>query len=104
VIGQACEAHLDYLINNPITTQEFGHLGNRTGSWNSCLDVYILNCRVDNILAEPHTTLRAMGLGKTTAIMGPKVGIGWAVDNAPGEQILLLKVAWGGRNLAVSTL
>ena len=40
--------------------------------------------------------------GQQGSQLGPELGFGWTLGDAlpPGQQILLLKIAWGGRSLA----
>lgn len=47
------------------------------------------------------TLLQAVGFGNADDKFGPETGIGWALGDALSDHVLLLKIAWGGKSLAV---
>ena len=94
--GHGCENNLKYHVaNNPA---EFGHLWDASSnSWATRDDVLI------NYFSRKSTqSLGACGFGVNDARFGPETGIGWTVGDALTDDVLLLKIAWGGRDLAIN--
>ena len=85
----------------------YGKLKDRTGNWTERSDVWISynRQRIDNVRLEMNQYgVLVPGYGGDPGQkdqMGPELGFGWTVAQAIKEQILLIKIAWGGRSLAV---
>mmetsp|Transcript_27735 Transcript_27735/g.41970 ORF Transcript_27735/g.41970 Transcript_27735/m.41970 type:complete len:533 (+) Transcript_27735:70-1668(+) len=103
MVGEGCEAHLDHLVTNDPTT--YGHLKNSNGNWTQHPNVNVTLFQ-DDMFYNPDTALQpltSVGQGRTTTLFGPEVGIGWTLaEQYPDTKILLLKVAWGGIDLAIN--
>lgn len=92
--GMGSMEHLTILLNDFKTAAEYAHLWRiGTQSWSERNDVY---CKFDN-----HTGKLSAGYGNPPGHFGPELGFGWVVGDDTCETILLLKTAWGGRDLAV---
>jgi hypothetical protein len=88
--GKAKLELLDYQITAPETKDFFAHL-HKDGKYIERGDVWI------NFL-ERHGNL-TVGYGSPKCI-GPELEFGNAVGDKFGEQVLLIKTAWGGKSLA----
>lgn len=111
---------LSWLVTDPRTKEEFSKLRGADG-WVQRDDVFIINdvngdCPNASSCYEAKTsaaspTLRrvrnvgaklGVGWGGESTSIGPELGVGWAVGDAlVNQQVLLLKVAWGGKTLGV---
>lgn len=100
MVGHGCEAHLDFLVDN--NTAEFGHLGGGIGNWSTRSDVQILYYKENDPWPTQSVPLTAMGFGAQANKFGPEVGTGWALGDAFGDDILIIKIAWGGKSMSVS--
>jgi len=100
---------LDWMVETD--PAKYGKLRQPDGNWTERPDVWIAYNRqsIGNVRAEmnQHGPLIA-GYGgypgQQGKHLGPELGLGWTLGDAlnkkNGEQILFIKVAWGGRSLA----
>jgi alpha-galactosidase len=106
--GKPLNGTLEWLTTDPRTKGEFSKLRSE-GKWVERDDVWITYNLQD---AKVTPTPVVNKYGKLTVgfggppnahqdMMGPELGFGWAVGDAMKEQVLLLKVAWGGKSLNV---
>lgn len=84
---------LEYLVQNPKTTERFKHLRAPDGTWFVRDDVWISYLDRQGPLT--------IGFGANAERIGPELGIGWVLGNAFTEPVLLIKCAWGGKSLAI---
>jgi hypothetical protein len=84
---------LEYLVQNPATADRFKHLKNAEGAWVVRNDVWIWYLGRKGPLT--------VGYGAREDRIGPELGFGHVMGDACDEQVLLIKVAWGGKSLAV---
>lgn len=84
---------LEYLVKDPATSAQFKHLVASDGKWVVRDDVWIhfLN-RKGKLTA---------GFGAGPDCIGPELGFGHVVGNVFDEPVLLIKLAWGGKSLAM---
>jgi len=84
---------LEWMASEPSLAERYGHLM-RDGEWVERDDVQIWFLGRKGNLAP--------GFGNRATTIGPELGFGWvvgeAIDDAP---VLLIKIAWGGKSLAV---
>ncbi len=73
----------------------YGHLTNPNGTWIARDDVWIYSTTDDGEKGN-----LTVGYGSGTAV-GPELGFGNVVGDHHDEQVLLIKMAWGGKSLAV---
>lgn len=82
---------LEHLVKDPATAKRWAHLVDDGGAWAVREDVWI------------HYFGRRGGLtagyGAREDRIGPELGFGHVVGDALEEQVLLIKVAWGGKSL-----
>lgn len=77
-------------------------LGSGTGNWATWSDVDIYNCIYDS--CDTYQSLGSMGTGDASSPnpkIGPEVGIGLKLKKAITQQVMVLKIAWGGIDLAI---
>ena len=108
-------------LNGSLLTEEFSFLGT-AGAWKSREDVWIVyneSAADDGVPAFPagssgywhgqlsvgfggdHKGLNIGGWMNRTEV-GPELGFGWALgDGLKGQQVLLIKTAWGGKTIDV---
>jgi alpha-galactosidase len=84
---------LEWLVKNPKTAARFGHLADEDGRWQAREDVKVGYLGRKGDLAP--------GFGVREGYIGPELGFGHAVGDALDEPVLLIKLAWGGKSLAV---
>jgi len=84
---------LEWLATNAGTAPRFRHLIDEAGQWVARPDVQIWYLGRTGDLAP--------GFGVRDGYIGPELGFGQVVGDAFEEPVLLVKVAWGGRSLAV---
>jgi hypothetical protein len=84
---------LEYLARGPATADTFGHLLDAKGAWVVRDDVWVHDQDRKGPLAP--------GFGAGTDRIGPELGFGHAIGDAFEEPVLLIKLAWGGKSLAV---
>jgi len=103
MVGEGCEAHLDYLVTN--NSAMYGHLKNANGDWTQHANVNVVVYPEEGALnlETQLQPLTSVGHGEEVDKFGPEVGIGWTLaEKYPNTKILLIKVAWGGIDLAIN--
>jgi len=91
--GHAALRTLEYLIYNEETAPEYQQWKDRWGDWYERSDVWIWTTdggRYGNL--KP-------GFGQSEKKIGPELGFGWIIGEAMSEQVLLIKICWGGRSV-----
>lgn len=82
---------LEHLVKDEATADRFAHLVDEDGEWVVRDDVWIWYLgRVGGLTA---------GYGARDDRIGPELGFGHVVGDRSEEQVLLVKVAWGGKSL-----
>ena len=84
---------LEYLTRDPTTAERFAHLVGEDGGWIVRDDV--------SIWYMGQTGGLAPGFGSNEGTIGPELGFGSVAGDALEEPVLLIKVCWGGKSLAV---
>jgi hypothetical protein len=84
---------LEHLVRDPATAARFGHLVDAKGEWVVRDDVWISYFDRKGGLT--------VGYGAKEDRVGPELEFGHAVGDHFEEPVLLVKVAWGGKSLAV---
>jgi len=87
---------LEHLVRDAATRERFAHLVDRQGDWVRREDVWI----AFRGARELHGEL-SVGYGAREDAIGPELGFGTVVGDQLDEPVLLVKVAWGGKSLAV---
>ena len=83
---------LQYLVKDPATAARFQHLVDQDGKWAVRDDVWIWYLdRKGNL---------TVGYGAREDRIGPELGFGIVMGDCLDNQVLLIKVAWGGKSLA----
>jgi alpha-galactosidase len=83
---------LQYMVQNPSTSARFKHLVDKDGKWVVRDDVWIWYLgRKGNL---------TVGYGAREDRIGPELGFGLVMGDWLDSQVLLVKVAWGGKSLA----
>jgi len=83
---------LETLVESPATAARFHHLVDRDGKWIVRDDVWIWYLgRKGNL---------TVGYGAREDRIGPELGFGVVMGDCLDSQVLLVKVAWGGKSLA----
>lgn len=102
--GRPVNGTIDWLADDPRTAKEFSKLKDGQ-SYSKRKDVWITynkqKASDTSITINMHGELVGYGGDPGEDHMGPELGFGWTVGDALEQQVLLLKVAWGGKNLAV---
>ena len=84
---------LEYLVKDAATAKRFKHLVDADGKWVVRNDVWVWYLgRTGGI--KP-------GFGVKEGFIGPELGFGHVVGDTFKEPVLLIKLAWGGKSLAV---
>ena len=83
---------LEYLVQDPATADHFKHLKDAEGEWAPRNDVWIWYLGRKGPLT--------VGYGAREDRIGPELGFGHVMGDACDEQVLLIKIAWGGKSLA----
>lgn len=83
---------LEFLMKKPEMAGKAEHMVNADGKWIVRQDVWIWYFDRKGGLTA--------GFGAREETIGPEFGFGHAVGEAMGEQVLLIKTAWGGKSLA----
>ena len=84
---------LEYLVRDRSTAKRFAHLVDRKGEWTARDDVWIWYFdRVGEL---------SVGFGARAHQIGPELQFGHVIGDHYDEQVLLIKIAWGGKSLAV---
>ncbi|MEM9801794.1 MAG: sialate O-acetylesterase [Planctomycetota bacterium] len=87
---------LEHLVRDPETKGSYAHLADASGDWIERDDVWISFGG-----ARERDGALAPGYGARDDRIGPELGFGTVVGDAIDEPVLLVKVAWGGKSLAV---
>ncbi len=96
--GKGRALHLDTYQDDPLISDTYSIL-KKDGEWVERNDVWITY--PTKAKGEKHGPL-TIGYGtKGDDAIGPEFGFGHTVGEAIGEPVLLIKVAWGGKSLAV---
>jgi len=82
---------LEYLVKDPATAERFKHLVDKDGKWVVRDDVWIWYLGRKGGLT--------VGYGAKETLIGPELEFGNVVGNYFENQVLLVKVAWGGKSL-----
>ena len=83
---------LEYLVKNQATAARFKHLVDKDGKWIVRDDVWIWYLGRKGKLT--------VGYGAKEGLIGPELGFGLVMGDCLDNQVLLIKVAWGGKSLA----
>ena len=84
---------LEFLTKDKATADKFKHLLGKDGKWAVRDDVWIHYLERKGKLT--------VGYGAKEDRIGPELGFGHVVGEAYEEPVLLIKLAWGGKSLAV---
>jgi alpha-galactosidase len=85
---------LEHAVHQPRTADKFKHLLSADGKWVVRDDVWC------HFLDRAKGRL-TVGFGAGMDTIGPELGFGFVVGDAFEEPVLLIKLAWGGKSLAV---
>ena len=91
--GHAALRTLEYLIYNEETATQYEHWKDRDGRWVERRDVWVWTTD-----GERSGNLKP-GFGVNEIKMGPELGFGWVIGKHLGQQVLLIKTCWGGKNV-----
>ena len=83
---------LEYLVKNPNTARRYAHLVDEQGRWVVRDDVWIWYLERAGGLT--------VGYGARSDRIGPELQFGHVVGDYLDNQVLLIKIAWGGKSLA----
>lgn len=83
---------LEHLVRDPASAERFKHLRDKDGNWVVREDVWIWYLGKKGSLT--------VGYGANDKLIGPELGFGHVIGDAYREQVLLIKLAWGGKSLA----
>jgi hypothetical protein len=83
---------LEYLVKDPATADRYAHLVDEKGAWVVRDDVWIWYFDRKGGLT--------VGYGARNDRIGPELEFGHVVGDQYEDQVLLLKIAWGGKSLA----
>lgn len=83
---------LQYLVTDPATSARFKHLVTEDGNWIVREDVWIWYLGRKGELT--------VGYGARKDRIGPELGFGIVMGDHFENQVLLIKIAWGGKSLA----
>jgi len=86
---------LEHLVNDKKTKKRFEHLVDRKGDWVRREDGWISFTGEREVHGE-----LSVGYGARKNAIGPELGFGHVLGEHLDEQVLLIKVAWGGKSLA----
>ena len=84
---------LEYLVKAPATAERFKHLVDREGDWVARDDVSIWYFDRKGPLT--------VGYGAREDRIGPELQFGHVIGDHFDNQVLLIKIAWGGKSIAV---
>lgn len=84
---------LEQVARDPASNKKFKQLLNKDGTWRTRDDVWIHYFDRKGRLT--------VGYGAGTDCIGPELGFGVAVGDSVQDPVLLVKLAWGGKSLAV---
>jgi len=97
VEGEDRKGTLRYLVRDPATAGRYKHLIDQEGKWVVRDDVWVRCLPLDNPDRGGDLTV---GFGAKRTFIGPEFGFGLVVGEAFDNQVLLIKIAFGGRSLA----
>ncbi len=83
---------LEYLVKDPATADRYKHLVDEKGDWVVRDDVWIWYFDRKGGLT--------VGYGSRNDRIGPELQFGHVVGDQYEDQVLLIKIAWGGKSLA----
>jgi len=83
---------LEYLVKNPATAERYKHLVDKKGEWVVRDDVWIWYLGRKGGLT--------VGYGAKESLIGPELQFGHVMGDYFENQVLLIKMAWGGKSLA----
>jgi alpha-galactosidase len=83
---------LEFLVKDAATAARFKHLVDKDGKWIVRKDVWVWYLGKKGPLT--------VGYAGKDDMIGPELGFGLVVGDAFEEQVLLIKLAWGGKSLA----
>lgn len=83
---------LEYLVKDPATAQRYKHLIDDNGQWVVRDDVWIWYLKRKGGLT--------VGYGARNDRIGPELQFGNVLGDCFDNQVLLIKIAWGGKSLA----
>jgi alpha-galactosidase len=83
---------LEYLVKDPATAERYKHLVDKKGEWVVRDDVWIWYWGRKGGLT--------VGYGAKESLIGPELQFGHMMGDCFENQVLLIKVAWGGKSLA----
>ncbi len=92
MLGKAKIAHLDELLADPETAGDYEHI-RKGGKWVERKDVWV------NFFDRRGNLNGSYGDWKANVNFGPELGFGHRAGKDFGEQVLIVKTAWGGRSL-----
>ena len=95
--GQGKVDHLGKLAADPEKDKTFKHLLAKDGKWAVRDDVWI--CYFGRCSGVKKGAL-TVGYGANDALIGPELQFGHVVGDHFDNQVLLIKIAWGGKSLA----
>ncbi|MCF7957588.1 MAG: putative Ig domain-containing protein, partial [Phycisphaerae bacterium] len=87
---------LEYMVEND-TDGTFAHLVDNAGEWVVRDDVWIWY----NNGSVPIKGGLSVGYGSSSSTIGPEMQFGHVIGDVFDDQVLLIKIAWGGKSLAV---
>jgi alpha-galactosidase len=88
---------LRHLVTDPTTAPRYKHLIDEKGAWVVRDDVWVRCLPLEVPKRKGPLTV---GFGASPRHIGPEFGFGLVVGEALDQQVLLIKIAWGGRSLA----
>lgn len=83
---------LEFLVKDAASAARFKHLVDKDGKWIVRDDVWVWYLGKKGPLT--------VGFAGKDDMIGPELSFGHVVGNAYDEQVLLIKLAWGGKSLA----
>lgn len=93
--GKGSIVHLEQLLNETTTMNKYQHLRDEDGNWTVRDDVRI------KFNEDRKRGQLTVGYGYPTDRFGTELEFGMVVGDALPEKILIIKCAWGGKDLAV---
>jgi len=88
---------LRHLVTDPETAEQYKHLVDADGKWVEREDVWIWTLGGTD---EGRKGKLTVGYGARSGNIGPELGFGHVVGDHLDDQVLLIKIAWGGKSLA----
>jgi alpha-galactosidase len=95
--GEDRKGTLRHLVRDPVTADRYTHLVDSEGNWVVRGDVWLRCLPLDNPDRGGNLTV---GFGAKRSFIGPEFGFGLVVGEALDNQVLLIKIAYGGQSLA----